>query len=65
MKIVLDMNLPPIWVEFLSQHGIEVVHWTNVGDKRAPDTEIMLWAAENEHMVFTHDLVGCNRRKRP
>lgn len=56
MTIVLDMNLPPSWVEFLSRHGIEAVHWTDVGDIRASDADIMRWAVENEHVVFTHDL---------
>jgi len=56
VKIVLDMNLPPSWVEFLSGHGIEAVHWSGIGDGRAADSEIMEWALENECIVFTHDL---------
>ncbi len=31
MKLLLDMNLPPRWVQFLSDHGFECVHWSNVG----------------------------------
>ncbi len=50
------MNLPPSWVEFLSDHGIEAVHWSRVGDGRAADSEIMKWALDYGHTVFTHDL---------
>lgn len=50
------MNLPPSWVKFLSQHSIEAVHWSKVGDGRASDSGIMAWALENEYIVFTHDL---------
>jgi len=56
VKLVLDMNLPPSWVEFLSGHGFEALHWSSVGDGRATDSEIMQWALDNEYVVFTHDL---------
>ena len=56
MKVLLDMNLPPRWVGFLSEHGIEAVHWASVGDGRAPDSEILRWAAEGKCTVFTHDI---------
>ena len=44
MKLVVDVNLPPKWVEFLATRGIEAVHWSSVGDLRATDAEIMDWA---------------------
>lgn len=56
MKILLDMNLSPSWVEFLSDHGIEAVHWSSVGDGRAPDSQILKWAEDHDFAVFTHDL---------
>ncbi len=56
MKILLDMNLPPAWCELLGRHGYEAVHWSTVGDPRAPDAQIMQWAAANQYVVFTHDL---------
>ncbi len=37
MKLVVDVNLPPRWVEFLATRGIEAVHWSQVGDLRATD----------------------------
>jgi len=27
MKILVDMNLSPRWVEFLANAGIEAIHW--------------------------------------
>ena len=50
------MNLPPSWVEFLSGHGFEALHWSSLGDGRATDSEIMQWALDNGYVVFTHDL---------
>ena len=56
MRIVIDMNLSPVWVPFLENGGYEVKHWSNVGSPSAPDLEIMNWARENDYVVFTHDL---------
>ena len=50
------MNLSPLWVGFLTGHGLDVVHWSNVGDAKAPDTALMDWARMNGHLVLTHDL---------
>jgi predicted nuclease of predicted toxin-antitoxin system len=56
MKILIDMNLSPGWVQEFKLHKIEAVHWSEVGAFDAPDTIIMDWARENDHVVFTHDL---------
>jgi len=56
MKILLDMNLSPLWVSFLEAEGYKVRHWKDIGAADAPDTEIMAWARNNGHIVFTHDL---------
>ncbi len=56
MKIVIDMNLSPEWVDVLTHPGIVATHWSAVGDPRAADTVIMEWARSNGHIVFTHDL---------
>ena len=50
------MNLSPEWVLFLHEHGFEAIHWSAVGARNAPDTEIMQWARDNARVVFTHDL---------
>jgi predicted nuclease of predicted toxin-antitoxin system len=56
MKFLIDMNLSPLWVRFLDEKGFDSVHWSNVGQPSAPDTEIMDYAAANQMIVFTHDL---------
>lgn len=56
MKILIDMNLSPLWVDVLSEAGWETTHWFSIGAQHAPDTEIMAWAKKNAFIVFTHDL---------
>jgi predicted nuclease of predicted toxin-antitoxin system len=56
MKIVVDMNLSPLWVDALRQGGHEANHWSQVGDPRATDDEIMAWARTHGCIVMTHDL---------
>jgi predicted nuclease of predicted toxin-antitoxin system len=56
MKILIDMNLSPMWVHFLVAHGIEAAHWSTIGKTSAPDSRILDYAASNGFVVFTHDL---------
>jgi predicted nuclease of predicted toxin-antitoxin system len=56
MRIVVDMNLSPDWCAVLNGHGHEAVHWSNIGDPHAIDSEIMSWAADHRFLVLTHDL---------
>jgi predicted nuclease of predicted toxin-antitoxin system len=56
MKLVVDMNLSPRWIEFLTDAGFHAVHWTEVGQSTTKDEEIIAWAAQNGHVVLTHDL---------
>ena len=56
MKFLLDMNLPPRWVQFLPDHGFECVHWSNIGECTAKDSVIMTYAREHGYIVITHDL---------
>jgi predicted nuclease of predicted toxin-antitoxin system len=56
MKILIDMNLSPTWVQFFVAQGIEAVHWVTVGEASAPDSRILDYAASNGFVVFTHDL---------
>lgn len=44
MKVLIDMNLSPAWVETLGEAGFEALHWSAVGDPRAPDRKILKWA---------------------
>lgn len=50
------MNLPRSWETFFAARGVDAVHWSRVGDVRAPDAAIMTWAREHERIVFTNDL---------
>jgi len=56
MKLLVDMNLSPRWVEFLRRGGLEAAHWSALGPSNAPDTEIMAYAKANDYVIVTHDL---------
>jgi len=56
MKLLIDMNLSPDWIQAFEKYNIEAVHWSYIGDPRARDTVIMEWARTNGYIVFTHDL---------
>jgi predicted nuclease of predicted toxin-antitoxin system len=56
MKLLVDMNLSPRWVDVLRANGFEAVHWASVGNPRATDREIMAHAVQHQRVVLTHDL---------
>ena len=56
MKLLVDMNLSPSWIERLTRHGFEAVHWSSIGAVTAPDSEILKWANEHEFVLITNDL---------
>ena len=56
MKLLVDMNLSPRWVKVLVEAGVEAAHWSAIGAKNAPDSEIMAYASTNDCVVLTHDL---------
>ena len=56
MKILIDMNLSPDWVEVFIKEGWEAVHWSKIGDPRENDRVVMQWAYSHGYVVFTHDL---------
>ena len=56
MKLLVDMNLSPTWVDRLARHGFEAVHWSTVGAATAPDAEILAWANEHGFVIVTNDL---------
>lgn len=56
MKLLVDMNLSPSWVERLARHGFEAVHWSTIGAATAPDLEILTWANEHKFVLITNDL---------
>ena len=56
MKLLIDMNLSPRWVEALEGASIEARHWSTVGDGAASDREVFEWARRHGFVVLTHDL---------
>ena len=56
MKLVVDMNLSPAWTAALQALGHDAVDWSEIGDARASDAEIVAWARQQNRVVFTHDL---------
>ena len=56
MKLLVDMNLSPSWIERLARHGFEAVHWSNVGAATASDSEILTWTNEQGFVLITNDL---------
>lgn len=56
MKFLIDMNLSPLLVTLLENHGFNAVHWSTIGDPRETDRNIMEWAIENGYTVVTNDL---------
>ena len=55
-KLLVGMNLSPEWVLVLHKHGWQAVHWSDVGDPRTSDRDIMDWTVAHQYVVFTHDL---------
>jgi predicted nuclease of predicted toxin-antitoxin system len=56
MRILIDMNLSPRWVDVLADAGIECIHWSSVGETTASDSFIMAFAKGAGYVVLTHDL---------
>jgi predicted nuclease of predicted toxin-antitoxin system len=56
MKILVDMNLSPRWVDLLTNAGMKAAHWSTLGPANAPDVVIMAFARANDYVVLTHDL---------
>jgi predicted nuclease of predicted toxin-antitoxin system len=56
MKLLIDMNLSPLWSDGLAREGFEAVHWSSIGKAPATDAEIMEYAEEHGFTVLTHDL---------
>ncbi|MGH2633011.1 MAG: DUF5615 family PIN-like protein [Tepidiformaceae bacterium] len=55
MKLLLDMNIDPAWVDILEDAGYETAHWSTLGDGRARDEVIAEWARAHDWVVVTYD----------
>ncbi len=56
MKIPLDMNLSPRWIEALAIADITAIHWSSVGSAQASDPEIIAYARAGNWVILTQDL---------
>ena len=56
MRLLLDLNLPLALCDRFAAGGHDPVHWSSVGDLRAPDATILNYASQHDMVVVTHDL---------
>jgi predicted nuclease of predicted toxin-antitoxin system len=56
MRLLVDVCLSPEWVDFFRSHGIDSIHWTEIGACDAEDSALFCYAQENGMVIFTHDL---------
>jgi predicted nuclease of predicted toxin-antitoxin system len=56
MKLLLDMNLSPLWLAALQSAGFEAVHWAAIGSANDPDEKIMRFAQDHGYTICTQDL---------
>jgi predicted nuclease of predicted toxin-antitoxin system len=56
MKLLVDMNLSPRWVERFAAVGFDREHWSNLGPADASDVDIMAYAGKHDYVVITNDL---------
>jgi predicted nuclease of predicted toxin-antitoxin system len=56
MKLLVDMNLSPRWVDLLNKAGFDAAHWSALGPRDASDLQIMTFASAHDYVVLTHDL---------
>jgi predicted nuclease of predicted toxin-antitoxin system len=38
MKILIDVCLSPEWVDFFQEHGVDAIHWNEIGECDAEDS---------------------------
>jgi predicted nuclease of predicted toxin-antitoxin system len=56
MKILIDMNLSPLWVNFFQKNNLYLIHWSKLGRATDLDFTIFEYAQQNNYIVFTNDL---------
>ncbi len=56
MRLPIDMNLTPRWVEYLAGTNTGCVHWSTIGPVDADDESICAYARENGFVIITNDL---------
>jgi predicted nuclease of predicted toxin-antitoxin system len=56
MRLLVDLNLTPRWVQFLRNADHDAVHWSSVGSHLAKDAEICDYARQHAYVLLTNDL---------
>jgi predicted nuclease of predicted toxin-antitoxin system len=56
VKLVLDMNFDGTRAEMLRSHGLDALHWSDVGHPQDIDPVVIAWARANRCVVVTQDL---------
>ena len=56
IKFLADMNISPLTVEQLKNHKWDIIRVSEIMDIRSKDTEILLYAKENDRVIITHDI---------
>ena len=56
MRLLLDMNIPPSWVDDLCAAGHQASHWRDVGDPTASDATILGHSRRAGLVLLTRDL---------
>ena len=56
MKILIDVCLSPEWVDFFQDHGVDAIHWNEIGECDAEDSLLFSYAQNEGLIIFTHDL---------
>jgi predicted nuclease of predicted toxin-antitoxin system len=54
-KLLIDNNLPPSLVDWLSEHGIRAMHVSSVGLANESDSAVWEYAQENVLSIMTKD----------
>ena len=55
MNLLIDMNLPAGWADFLTGAGHVSVEWGDAGVPTASDHDVLAWAAEHGYELLTAD----------
>lgn len=56
MRLLVDMNLTPRWVQFFASESLDSIHWSCIGATNAEDSTICEYARENGLVIITNDL---------
>jgi predicted nuclease of predicted toxin-antitoxin system len=56
MRLLIDMNLSPLWVPFIEAAGHQAQHWRDLGALDAPDGELLGYAQRVGLVLVSQDL---------